>query len=199
MAHSIPITVVGNLTNDPELKYLNSGVAVVKFRIAVEERGFDRASNSWKTQHTSFLNVELWREAAENADASLVKGTRVIVSGGLRVEDFERKDGTRGTAVTIKADEVGPSTRFTQVSVPARGQGNGGYNNGNNGNGGYNNQRNSGGNGNGGYNNGNQRNNAGNGGFNNQGNGGQSAQMPPADEDPFSASGYGDAPAGSDW
>ena len=117
MAGEPNITVVGNLTEDPELKFTPSGAAVANFRVAVNSRTFDRQANEWKEGDTSFYRCAAWRQLAEHVAESLQKGQRVLVNGRLRVRDFERQDGSRGTIAEINVDEVGPSLRFATASV----------------------------------------------------------------------------------
>jgi single-strand DNA-binding protein len=116
MAGDTAITVVGNLTADPELRFIQSGAAVVNFTVASTPRSFDRASNDWKDGETLFLRCSLWREAAENVAESLTKGMRVIVSGRLVQRSFET-NGEKRTVVELQVDEVGPSLRYATAKV----------------------------------------------------------------------------------
>ena len=116
MAGDTAITVVGNLTADPELRFIQSGAAVVNFTVASTPRTFDRASNDWKDGETLFLRCSLWREAAENVAESLTKGMRVIVSGRLVQRSFET-NGEKRTVVELQVDEVGPSLRYATAKV----------------------------------------------------------------------------------
>ena len=116
MAGDTAITVVGNLTADPELRFIQSGAAVVNFTVASTPRTFDRASNEWKDGDTLFLRCSLWREAAENVAESLTKGMRVIVSGRLVQRSFET-NGEKRTVVELQVDEVGPSLRYATAKV----------------------------------------------------------------------------------
>ncbi len=117
MAGETIITVVGNLTNDPELKFTPSGAAVANFTVASTPRTFDRQTNEWKDGDALFIRCDAWRQLAENVAASLQKGQRVIVTGALKVRNFERQDGSKGTSVEMTVDEIGPSLRFATASV----------------------------------------------------------------------------------
>src|SRR6187549_2062290 len=129
MAGETVITVVGNLTGDPELRFTPSGSAVANFTIASTPRTFDRQSNEWKDGETLFLRASVWREAAENVAESLTKGTRVIVSGRLKSRSYETKEGEKRTVVEMEVDEVGPSLRYASAKVTKtqRGSGGGGF------------------------------------------------------------------------
>jgi single-strand DNA-binding protein len=116
MAGDTTITVVGNLTADPELRFIQSGAAVVNFTVASTPRTFDRATNEWKDGETLFLRCSLWREAAENVAESLTKGMRVIVSGRLVQRSFET-NGEKRTVVELQVDEVGPSLRYATAKI----------------------------------------------------------------------------------
>ena len=136
MAGETTITVIGNLTNDPELRFTPSGSAVANFTIASTPRTFDRQSNEWKDGETLFLRASVWREAAENVAESLTKGTRVIVSGRLKSRSYETKEGEKRTVIELEVDEIGPSLRYanakvnrTQRSGGQAGQANGGFGN----------------------------------------------------------------------
>lgn len=142
MAGDTVITVIGNLTADPELRFTPSGAAVANFTIASTPRQFDRQSNEWKDGETLFLRCSVWREAAENVAESLQKGTRVICQGRLRSRSFDTKEGERRTVMELDVEEVGPSLRFASAKVNrnSRGGGGGGGNfggGGNQGGGGY--------------------------------------------------------------
>jgi len=117
MAGETIITVVGNLTDDPELKFTPSGAAVANFTVASTPRTFDRQTNEWKDGDALFLRCAAWRQLAENVAESLQKGQRVIVTGALRVRQFERQDGSKGTSVELNVDEVGPSLRYATAKV----------------------------------------------------------------------------------
>jgi len=111
------ITVVGNLTGDPELRFTPSGAAVANFTVASTPRTFDRQSNEWKDGDTLFMRCSIWREAAENIAESLTKGTRVIVQGRLVQRSYETNEGEKRTVVELQADEVGPSLRYASAKV----------------------------------------------------------------------------------
>ncbi len=131
MAGETTITVIGNLTSDPELRFTPSGSAVANFTIASTPRTFDRQSNEWKDGETLFLRASVWREAAENVAESLTKGTRVIVSGRLKSRSYETKEGEKRTVIELEVDEIGPSLRYANAKVNRtqrnnQGAGNGG-------------------------------------------------------------------------
>ncbi|MEX0913920.1 MAG: single-stranded DNA-binding protein [Demequina sp.] len=130
MAGDTQITIVGNLTGDPELRFIQSGAAVVNFTVASTPRSFDRQSNELKDGETLFLRCSLWREAAENVAESLTKGMRVIVQGRLVQRSFET-NGEKRTVNEIQVDEVGPSMRYATAKVTRTqrggGQGGGGF------------------------------------------------------------------------
>jgi single-strand DNA-binding protein len=111
------ITVIGNLTADPELRFTPSGVAVCNFTVATTPRQFDKSANEWRDGETMFLPCGVWREAAENVAESLRKGMRVIVSGRLKSRTFETKDGDKRTVLELDAEEVGPSLRYATAQV----------------------------------------------------------------------------------
>lgn len=138
MAGETTITVVGNLTNDPELRFTPSGSAVANFTIASTPRTFDRQSNEWKDGETLFLRASVWREAAENVAESLTKGMRVIVTGRLKSRSYETKEGEKRTVIELEVDEIGPSLRYANAKVNrtqrSGGQG-GGFGGGNSGGG----------------------------------------------------------------
>lgn len=117
MAGETIITVVGNLVDDPELRFTPSGAAVANFRLASTPRQFDRQTGDWKDGDTLFLSCAVWRQAAENVAESLQKGMRVIVQGRLKIRQFERQDGSRGQSTEIDVDEVGPSMRTQTAKV----------------------------------------------------------------------------------
>ena len=116
MAGDTQITVVGNLTGDPELRFIQSGAAVVNFTVASTPRTFDRQSNEWKDGETLFMRCSLWREAAENVAESLTKGMRVIVTGRLVSRSWEA-NGEKRTVTEMQVDEVGPSLRYATAKV----------------------------------------------------------------------------------
>ncbi len=117
MAGETPITVVGNLTADPELRFTPSGAAVANFTVASTPRTFDRQTNDWKDQETLFLNCSVWRQAAENAAESLQRGMRVIVSGRLKARSYETREGEKRTVFEIDVEEVGPSLKMATAKV----------------------------------------------------------------------------------
>ncbi len=138
MAGDTVITVIGNLTADPELRFTPSGAAVASFTVASTPRSFDRQSNEWKDGETLFLRCSIWREAAENVAESLTKGTRVIASGRLVQRSFETREGEKRTVVELQVDEVGPSLRYASAKVTRaqRSGGGGGFSGGGGGAGG---------------------------------------------------------------
>ena len=111
------ITLVGNLTSDPELRFTPSGAAVAKFTVASTPRYMDRQTNEWKDGDTLFLNCQIWRQAAENVAESLTRGMRVIVSGRLKQRSYETKEGEKRTVYEVEVDEVGPSLRNATAKV----------------------------------------------------------------------------------
>ena len=117
MAGETTITVIGNLVDDPELRFTPSGAPVANFRIASTPRTFDRQTNEWKDGDTLFLRCSIWREAAENVAESLTKGTRVIVSGRLVQRSYETREGEKRTVYELQVDEVGPSLRYASAKV----------------------------------------------------------------------------------
>lgn len=117
MAGETQVTVCGNLTGDPELRFTPNGVAVANFTIASTPRDFDRASGEWKEGETLFLRASVWREVAENVAETLRKGMRVIVQGRLKSRSYENKEGERRTSMELEVDEVGPSLRFASAVV----------------------------------------------------------------------------------
>jgi single-strand DNA-binding protein len=126
MAGETPITVIGNLTADPELRFTPSGAAVANFTVASTPRTFDRQSNEWKDGESLFLNCSVWRQAAENAAESLVRGSRVIVSGRLKARSYETREGEKRTVFEVDVDEVGPSLRYATAKVTKASRGGGG-------------------------------------------------------------------------
>jgi single-strand DNA-binding protein len=117
MAGETPITVIGNLTADPELRFTPSGAAVANFTVASTPRTFDRQTNEWKDGESLFLNCSVWRQAAENAAESLVRGSRVIVSGRLKARSYETREGEKRTVFEIDVQEVGPSLKYATAKV----------------------------------------------------------------------------------
>jgi len=117
MAGDTIITVVGNLTADPELRFTASGAAVANFTVASTPRQFDRASGEWKDGEALFLRCNIWRQAAENVAESLTRGSRVIVTGRLKQRSFETKEGEKRTVIELEVDEIGPSLRYATAKV----------------------------------------------------------------------------------
>ena len=117
MAGETIITLVGNLTADPELRFAQSGAAVANFTIASTPRAFDRQSNEWKDGDTMFLNCSVWRQAAENVSETLTKGMRVIVQGRLKSRSYDDRDGNKRTVFEVEVDEVGPSLAWATAVV----------------------------------------------------------------------------------
>jgi single-strand DNA-binding protein len=138
MAGDTVITIIGNLTADPELRFTPSGAAVANFTVASTPRQFDRQSNEWKDGETLFMRCSVWRDAAENVAESLQRGTRVIVSGRLKSRSYETKEGEKRTVVEMDVDEIGPSLRSAtaKVNKTQRGGGGGGFGGGQGGQGG---------------------------------------------------------------
>jgi single-strand DNA-binding protein len=139
MAGETVITVIGNLTSDPELRFTPSGAAVANFTVASTPRTFDRQSQEWKDGEALFLRCNVWRQAAENVAESLTRGSRVIVQGRLKQRSFETKEGEKRTVIEMEVDEVGPSLRYATAKVTraARGEGGGGFGGGGGGGGGF--------------------------------------------------------------
>ncbi len=127
MAGETLITIVGNLTNDPELRFTPSGAAVASFTVASTPRTFNKNTNQWEDGEALFLRCSVWRQVAENVAESLQKGARVIVSGRLKQRSFETKEGDKRTVIELDVDEIGPSLRYatTKVSKTSRGGGGG--------------------------------------------------------------------------
>lgn len=117
MAGETPITVIGNLTSDPEIRFNPSGSAVANFTIASTPRTLDRQSNEWKDGETLFLRASIWREAAENVAESLTKGMRVIAQGRLKSRTYDTKEGEKRTVMELEIDEIGPSLRYANAKV----------------------------------------------------------------------------------
>jgi len=111
------ITLVGNLVDDPELRFTPSGAAVAKFRVASTPRYLDKATNEWKDGESLFLQCNIWRQAAENVAESLTKGMRVILTGRLKQRSYETKEGEKRTVFEVEVDEVGPSLRNATAKV----------------------------------------------------------------------------------
>jgi single-strand DNA-binding protein len=117
MAGETIITVIGNLTGDPELRFTPSGAAVVSFTVAATPRTYDKDTNKWKDGEALFLRCSAWRNLAENVAESLTKGTRVMVQGRLKQRSYEGRDGERRTVIELEAEEVGPSLKFASARV----------------------------------------------------------------------------------
>ena len=131
MAGETIITVVGNLTAPPELRFTPNGAAVANFTVASTPRTFDRQTNEWKDGEALFLRCSVWKEAAENVAESLDKGMRVIVQGRLKARSYDDKDGNRRTSWELDVDEVGPALRFATAKVTRAQRGGGGQGGGN--------------------------------------------------------------------
>ena len=180
MAGDTIITIIGNLTADPELRFTSSGAAVTSFTVASTPRTFHRQAGEWKDGETLFMRCSIWRDAAENVAESLTKGTRVIVQGRLVQRSYTTREGENRTVVEMQIDEIGPSLRYAkaQVTRQPRGGGQGGGFSGNQGGpqqGGYN----------------------GGGGFGGQGQSGYNAPAGGAADDPWAMGGstsFGDEP-----
>ncbi len=143
-AGDTPITVVGNLVADPELRFTPSGQPVATFRVASTPRVMDRQSNEWKDGDSLFLTCNVWRQAAENVAESLQRGMRVIVTGRLKQRNYETKEGEKRTVYEIEVDDVGPSLRNASAKVNRASRGSeGGFSGGGNGNRGGNSNGNS--------------------------------------------------------
>ncbi len=117
MAGETIITVVGNLTADPELRFTPSGAAVASFTIASTPRQFDRNSNEWKDGEALFLRCSIWRQAAENVAESLTRGMRVVAQGRLKQRSYETREGEKRTVVELDVEEVGPSLKYATAKV----------------------------------------------------------------------------------
>ncbi|QWC86410.1 single-stranded DNA-binding protein [Nocardioidaceae bacterium] len=135
MAGETVITVVGNLVDDPELRFTPSGAAVANFRIASTPRTFDRQTNEWKDGEALFLSCSVWRQAAENVAESLQKGMRVVVQGRLKQRSYETREGEKRTVFELEVEEVGPSLKYATAKVArTTGGGGGGFGGGGGGN-----------------------------------------------------------------
>lgn len=126
MAGETTITVIGNLTDDPELRFTPNGAAVAKFRVASTPRTLDRASGEWKDGEPLFLACTAWRQMAENVAESLQRGCRVVVSGRLKQRSYETKEGEKRTVYELDVDEVGPSLRYATAKVQKMSRSSGG-------------------------------------------------------------------------
>lgn len=120
------ITLIGNLTDDPELRFTPSGAAVAKFRVASTPRYLDRQSGEWKDGEALFLTCNVWRQAGENVAESLQRGARVIVSGRLKQRSFETREGEKRTVFEVEVDEIGPSLRYATAKVQKMSRSSGG-------------------------------------------------------------------------
>jgi single-strand DNA-binding protein len=129
MAGDTVITVIGNLTSDPELRWTPSGAAVATFTIASTPRTLDRQTQEWKDGEALFLRCSVWRQAAENVAESLTRGSRVMAQGRLKQRSFETKEGEKRTVIELEVDEIGPSLRYATAKVTraSRGEGGGGF------------------------------------------------------------------------
>ena len=127
-AGDVVVTIVGNLTNDPELRFTPSGAAVASFTVASTPRVLDKATNEWKDGEALFMRCSVWRQAAENVAESLQKGARVIVTGRLKQRSYETREGEKRTVVEMEVDEVGPALKYAtaKVNKVSRGGGFGG-------------------------------------------------------------------------
>lgn len=128
MAGETIMTVVGNLTADPELRFTPSGAAVATFTVASTPRKYNAQTSQWEDGNALFLRCNIWRQAAENVAESLTRGSRVIVSGRLQQRSFETKEGEKRTVIELEVDEVGPSLKYAtaKVNKASRGDGGGG-------------------------------------------------------------------------
>ncbi|SJN20250.1 Single-stranded DNA-binding protein [Microbacterium esteraromaticum] len=117
MAGETVITVVGNLTADPELRYTQNGLPVANFTIASTPRTFDRQANEWKDGEALFLRASVWREFAEHVAGSLTKGMRVVAQGRLRQRSYQDREGNQRTSIELEVDEIGPSLRYATAQV----------------------------------------------------------------------------------
>ncbi|GAA3637644.1 single-stranded DNA-binding protein [Microbacterium awajiense] len=126
MAGETIITVVGNLTADPELRYTQNGLPVANFTIASTPRNYDRQTNEWKDGEALFLRASVWRDFAEHVAGSLTKGMRVIASGRLKQRSYQDREGNNRTAIELEVDEIGPSLRYATAQVTRTSGGGGG-------------------------------------------------------------------------
>jgi single-strand DNA-binding protein len=188
MAGETLITVVGNLTDDPELRFTPSGAAVANFTVASTPRNFNRQTNEWEDGEAMFLRCSIWRQAAENVAESLQRGMRVVVNGRLKARSYETREGEKRTVFEIEVEEIGPSLKFATAKVNRVSRSGGGG-------GGYNGGGGQGGQGGGGYQGG------GGGGGYSGGGGGQSgpADDPWATPAPSGGTSGGGAPANDPW
>ena len=126
MAGETVVTIVGNLTADPELRFTPAGVAVANFTVAATPRTFDREAGEWRDGDALFMRATVWRQVAENVAETLTRGMRVMVAGRLRQRSFETREGDKRTVVELEVDEVGPCLRFATAKV-GRASGSAGY------------------------------------------------------------------------
>ncbi len=131
MAGETIMTVVGNLTADPELRFTPSGAAVANFTIASTPRKFNAQTNQWEDMDALFMRCSIWRQAAENVAESLTRGSRVIASGRLRQRSYDTKEGEKRTVVELEVDEIGPSLKYATAKVNKVSRGGGGFGGGN--------------------------------------------------------------------
>jgi len=181
MAGETVITVIGNLTGDPELRFTPSGAAVASFTVASTPRTLDRESGQWRDGDPLFLRCSVWRQYAENVAESLTKGMQVMVQGRLKQRSYETKEGEKRTVVELDVDDVGPTLRFATAKITKSQRGSGGGNGGGYGGGGGGNWG---------------SNNSGNSGNSVQRSGGQASNGPAPQEDPWATSGGG---SGGGW
>ena len=134
-AGDIAVTVVGNLTNDPELRFTPSGAAVASFTVASSSRVLDKTTNEWKDGETVFMRCSVWRQYAENVAESLTKGTRVIVSGRLKQRSYETREGEKRQVMELEVEDVGPALRYATAKVTRTQSQGGGFGGGNGGGG----------------------------------------------------------------
>lgn len=125
MANDTPLTIIGNLTADPELRFTQSGVAVASFTVASTPRKFNRQTNEWEDEDALFMRCSIWRDAAENVAESLEKGSRVIAQGRLKQRSFTDREGQNRTSIELDVDEIGPSLKYA-TAKPNKVQRNGG-------------------------------------------------------------------------
>lgn len=125
MAGETVVTVIGNLVEDPSLRFTPAGAAVANFTVASTPRSFEKQKNEWVDGEALFLRCNIWREAAENVAESLTRGSRVIVSGRLKQRSFETREGEKRTVVELEVDEIGPSLRYATASVNKANRGGG--------------------------------------------------------------------------
>jgi single-strand DNA-binding protein len=129
-AGDINVTVVGNLTNDPELRFTPSGAAVASFTVATSSRYLDKTTNEWKDGEPTYLRCSVWRQYAENVAESLTKGTRVMVSGKLKQRSYETREGEKRTVMEVEVEDVGPALRYATAKVNRVQRSDGGFSSG---------------------------------------------------------------------